>query len=929
MPRRSWSFIVADVKVPILGADFLRNFKMSVDLTRQSLGSTLTTPTGEGCVFNLSQPSLTNELRTLLSHYKDLFSTTLEKVPPVTQPCATDDLQIMHFIVTSGPPVHCVPRRLPPEKEAAVAKEINLMLKQGIIRPSSSPWASPVHVVPKASGGWRPCGDYRRLNLKTQRDNYPLPNIYDFASRLHGARIFSKMDILKGFWQVPVNPEDIPKTAINTTRGLFEFLRMPFGLRNAPSTFQRLMDGVIRGLNGVFVYMDDLLVYGRDYGQHRKNLELLLQRLRKFGLKLSPDKCEFERKELNYLGFYLNHEGVRPPDNRIRAISTMPRPITCLELRKFLGALNFYKRFLPKLSTKIYQLYSISNNRGDITWTPVLVDQFESAKQALKQAVTLSFPVPGAPLCISTDASGFGIAAVLEQYSEGAWKPLAYFSRKMSDTEKRDSTFNRELLSAFTAVKYFRHYIEGRSCSLVTDHAPLKGAFYKQGDALTDKQRRYLSYLSEMVVDIHPISGKYNIVADLLSRLPGRVDHLTMRGLDVETIARHQQEDFEMTYLRPPRYQRHDIDGFSLVCDMAKDPPRICVPAASQTMVLRYYHDQAHPGVKQTRRLISQQCVWPNMTQMVQEYVRACAGCQKARIFRHNRPPLQEFVLPNARFSHVHMDFVGPLPESSAGNRFLMTFIDRYTRFPVAVPLKSSTAEAALACFMFHWVALFGLPDHITTDNGPCFTSLQWKGEMQKYGIRHHYTTAYHPQSNGLIERWHRTLKDSLAAQTGDWERNLPLTLLHLRTAIKDDLKYAPAELVFGAIPNIPGSMYPQQTQAVHPNVFGQAFNEMSFPQPSQPRWHRQDNSRNFEINFDNCTHVFVRKDGVHQPLTGKYAGPFRIIERNNRAFKLLIDNREHFVSIDRLKPATFWRDPALDYVLRQREEHINDPALI
>lgn len=292
-------------------------------------------------------------------------------------------------------------------------QEVEEMLCQGIIRPSSSPWASPVHLVLKSDNKWRLCGDYLRLNFVTQKDIYPLPNIFAFTALLHGARIFSHIDLLKGYWQVPMWPEDIGKTAIATTSGLYEYLWMPFGLRNASYSFQLFMNEMIRGLQGVFVYLDDLLVFSDDPDQHPRRLKALFIRLRKFGPKAARSKCWFAKDQIDFLGFCVNASGVRPPEERMHALLQMPRPVTTMDLRRFLGMQNFYKRFLPGLSGKIRDLYGISNQRGSINWDPNLLRQFDKAKKAIAAATVLAFPKEGTPLCISSDASGEGLAVVL------------------------------------------------------------------------------------------------------------------------------------------------------------------------------------------------------------------------------------------------------------------------------------------------------------------------------------------------------------------------------------------------------------------------------------------------------------------------------------------------------------------------------------
>eukprot|EP00096_Caligus_rogercresseyi_P009775 TRINITY_DN3386_c0_g1_i3.p1 TRINITY_DN3386_c0_g1~~TRINITY_DN3386_c0_g1_i3.p1 ORF type:complete len:608 (+),score=-10.49 TRINITY_DN3386_c0_g1_i3:209-1825(+) len=432
----------------------------------------------------------------------------------------------------------------------------------------------------------------------------------------------------------------------------------------------------------------------------------------------------------------------------------------------------------------------------------------------------------------------------------------------------------------------------------------------KHSDPWSARQQRHLAAISEYSTDIRHVSGKNNVVADALSRTPAPTLNSVRDGIDFRELAQEQSNDITLD-----RYRNSETglklekialqhNGPEIICDVSTGRARPLVPESFQRKIFDTLHGLAHPGIRTTRRLISEKFVWYGLSKKVGEWTKECLACQRSKIHKHTVAPLQNFEPPPSRFEHVNVDLVGPLP-SSRGFTHLLTIVDRFTRWPEAIPLSSTDSLTVARGFLSNWIARFGLPGTITSDRGSQFTSQLWRDINHLLGIQVNLSTSYHPQANGLVERFHRRLKEALKARGAgpNWTDELPWVLLGIRSAPKEDLNTSSAELVYGTTIRVPGEFFSNHRSVNAPLELKILRDKLGSLKPIPMSHHSQLNP---SIHKDLMTSkfVFVRHDGHRKPLQPPYDGPYEVLHHGEKFFKLQIGNRQENVSIDRLKEA-------------------------
>lgn len=868
-----------------------------------------------------------SELIPILNEFGELFSRSSTDLGCIKG--------FKHRIYTNHHPIAIPSRKVAIHLEDKVENLIKDLLKKDIIKESTSPWNSPIVVVPKKDGGIRMCIDYRKLNAVTERPIFPIPDSKQLFDCLGGCNYFSALDLSMGYHQLKMDDQDIDKTAFTTRTGQYTFQRMPFGLCNAPASFQNVLCAILRDFNwkSCLIYLDDLLIFGKTLTEHNERLREVLSALLNAGIKLSPFKCSFLQKSVKYLGHIIDKRGISTDPDKIEKIKCWPTPQTNKELHTFIGLCGYYRKFInqyAKIVKPLEELLAKSNKKNSkFMWTDEYTICFNQLKNALTSAPVISFPNRHDTYVLDTDASAHSTGAVLSQIQQGEETVIAYASHTLSKHERQYCATRRELLAVYRYVKYFHHYLFGKRFIIRTDHRALTWVL-NWNKPSTSQYCSWIAELEQYNFEIQHRSGQKHQNADALSRYPDcgqcELSHdEPMKKRNVKQINSIRINDSSNEYEKLIECIRLDsfvmyselqkngsrrtkqilrfkesllVEENKLFCKMNGKKLHIPEPSKRINIIEQCHIRLCHLGFCKCLSRLKMDFYWPGMNKDTENVILSCDACQK---YKHDHTRKQPYGSLNGTcsFETIAVDITGPFKKSTDGYSYILGVIDHFSKYPMLIPLKQIDSQTIIKSLNENWFNIFGIPNRIHSDRGMSFESSLFKNMCSFFNIKKTASPAYHPQSDGIIERLFKTIKPMIAILTKeeniDWPNILGCISSALRNT-KTNTHYSPNEIIFGKnfrdsyatyvdndVPNITVDEYMKTTQVNRQKYVRELSKENTDK--------RIISDANFSPHFRSGQNVLIRIQGKSSG-DQLFDGPFKIIRSiGKRMFEIQLRN--------------------------------------
>ncbi|ODM87732.1 Retrovirus-related Pol polyprotein from transposon 17.6 [Orchesella cincta] len=714
-------------------------------------------------------------------------------------------------------PISTTLRPMSPGKRKIFDEAFAELLKHNIIEPSRSAWSANAFVLQKPGGGLRPLIDYRPINKVTVPDVYPIPRLEDMLNILGQCEIFTVFDIARGFFQIEMEEEDKPKTAFICHNGLWHYNRMPMGLCNSPSTFQRAIDEVLGDLKSTIcaVYMDDICIFSKSFKEHMEHITLVLTRIMNSGFTIHPNKVQLCRTRFKYLGFIVEDKKCYPNPDKVKCVNEYPTPRKPKDIQKFLGLIGFYRRFVPEFSQHAKPLTTLIRKNIKFEWGPEAEKGFQHLKSALSDYSMVYLPDMNKPFIIQTDASDLGYGAILIQENNGDRHPIWFASRALKPAETKYSIFEKEIGALVWAINRFRGYIEYTHFTVESDHQAISW-LHKIKDP-TGRLGRWAMQLQMYDFKVNYRPGACNAMKgpDALSRIPetmfceSNLQNMPVTDLNRDMVIQAQDNDPKLREVKENLRESSSHakrTKLSIKCSLSDDgllmryvgarhKPwederlhwRVWIPDAIKNEVIAFFHANkiaGHLGIRKTFSKLEQRVYWPNLRRDVQRYINYCLVCQESKPPRLAPVPATSFYA-DAPWSMITVH--------------LFVIVDNFSRYVEMYPLRVAKTETIIDK-LWQTFCRWGLPRSILSDNGTQFTSRAYGDWCKSLGISPFYISAYHPQAN-MTERYNATIKSMIVAvitRCKDWDKYIQELAFALRTSVSDSTGFTPAYINLG-----------------------------------------------------------------------------------------------------------------------------------
>lgn len=1015
---------------------------------------------------------------------------------------------IKHKIDTgAAAPIRQRARRLPTNHQEEVDRQVKDMLSRGIIEPSKSPWSAPIVLVTKKDGSKRFCVDYRRLNSVTVKDSYPIPRIDESLESLSGAKWFSTLDLCSGYWQVELDVDAREKSAFVVRGGLFQWRVMPFGLCNAPSTFERLMETIFAGLqwDTLLIYLDDIIVFGKTIEDELHRLRVVFQRLRKANLKLKPKKCALFQTSVSFLGHIVSASGISTEPDKVAAVSQWPTPTCVTNVRSFLGLASYYRRYIKDFGTIANPLNRLTDKNRAFVWTKECEEAFAKLKRCLVTSPILAYPAAKGQFYLDTDASNTGIGAVLSQEQDGIERVIGYASRTLSKPERNYCVTRRELLAVVTYLRHFRPYLYGRHIIIRTDHGALRwlinfkdplgqvarwleilgeynytvihrpGRIHQNADSMsrractqcgmepgeltttsaesekesrktnleveekgprektkgknvhwkTDSQlveirhfevdqtervntsrvREYFDHIGQCRVirshvrqqdsdqkhdsskdetEVRTAGCGENLAGDIVRAeverdmqgnqpdtdpIPITSDYVKSRHINLPSLWNEadmklaQETDTDMSLVMKAKQREAPRPPWKDVSPLSKAAKaywaewdrleirqglihrrweshdgklikwQLVVPEKYQEQIVKELHNArtaAHLGVNKTREKVAERFWWYGLTVHVRSWIRRCDICARRKSpTTRRRAPLQQEI-PGHNLQRVAMDIMGPLPISSRGNKYILVVGDYFSKWIEAYPLPNQEAATCAKVLTEEWVCRHGCPRSLHSDQGTNFESHLMADVCKLLGIEKTRTTPLMPKSDGLIEKFNRTMIDTVAVlldpekHQRDWDEVLQYALMAYRSSVQESTGESPHMMMYGEDMVLPIDLYSSPVNQEHETelrtdyarelrhnlreAHDRARGALKKAAVRQKKCYDGKGVRreHLEVGSFVWLHNVVRRKGYNPKLQFKWEGPFLITTRlSDVVYRIQRSpkSKPRVIHFERLKP--------------------------